>query len=138
MSGTYTNSMSWIFRLSNLHSLAQHSRKCLAAPHLFLPVFVSLLSMRNLSLKVIADPTDCNLQHWQVMKYTTLTLWQDKVPLILFYLLVAVHLKVISKTIKLVHISHLLLQLLTEPTIKFFVDGNHEGDNFFFKFLPLF
>ena len=29
---------------------------------------------------------------------------------------------------KLVHILHLLLQLLIEPTIKYFVDGYDEGD----------
>ena len=39
--------------------------------------------MQNLSLKVIADPTYCNLQHWMVIKYYTLTLLQDKVPLTL-------------------------------------------------------
>ena len=128
MSGTFTDSMSWIFRLSNLPSLVQHSRKCLAAPHLFY-LYLCHLCLWNLSLKVIADPTYCNLQHWQVIKYTTLTLLQD-------YLPVAVHLKVVSKTIKLVHVSHLLLQLLIEPTIKFFVDGNDEEEKISFKFLP--
>ena len=130
MSGTFTDSMSWIFRLSNLPSLVQHYSKCLAVPQLFLPVFMSLLCIQNLSLKVIADPTYCNLQHWQVIKYTTLTLLQD-------YLPVAVHLKVVSKTIKLVHVSHLLLQLLIEPTIKFFVDGNDEEEKFFSNFYLL-
>ena len=86
----------------------QHSRKCLAGPHLFLPAFVSLFCMGNLSLKVKADPTYCNLRHWQVIKYTTLTLLQDRVHLTLPYLTVAVHLKVVSKTMKLGHISHLL------------------------------
>ena len=36
------------------------------------------------------------------------------------------------------HISHLLLQLLIEPTIRFFVDGNDEGGKISFKFLRLF
>ena len=49
-------------------------------------------------------------------------LLQDK------YLHVAAHLKVFSKTMKLVHISRLLLQLLIEPTIKHLVDGYNEGD----------
>ena len=116
MSETFTDFMSWIFRLSNLPSREQHSRKCLAAPHLFLPVFMTLLCMQNLSLKVITYPTYINLQHWQVIKYTILTLLLDKVPLTLWHLPVAMHLKVLSKTIKLVHISYLLLQLLIEPT----------------------
>ena len=79
MSGTFTDSMSWIFRLSNLLLLVQHSKKCLAALHLFLPVFMSLLCMRNLSLKVMDDPAYYDLQHWQIIKYITLTLLQDKV-----------------------------------------------------------
>ena len=41
----------------------QHSKRCLAVLHLFLPVFISLLCMQNLSLKVIADLKYCNLQH---------------------------------------------------------------------------
>ena len=75
--------MSWIFKLSNLPSLVQHSRKYLAVPRLFLAVFMSLLCTRNLSLKVIADPTYYNLQHYQVIRYTTLTLLQNKIPLTL-------------------------------------------------------
>ena len=36
-----------------------------------------------------------------------------------------------------VHASHLLLQLLIEPTIRFFVDGNDEMAKISVKFLPL-
>ena len=50
---------------------------------------------------------------------------------------VAVHLKVLFKTIKLVHVSHLLLQLLIQPTIGFFADGNDEGDKISFQYFPL-
>ena len=129
--------MSWILSLSNLTSLVQHSQKCLAGSHLFLPVFISLSFMQNLSLKATADPTYCNLQHWHVTKQTTLTLLQDKVPLTLQSVHVVVHLKVLSKTMKLVHTLHLLLQLLIKPTIRFFADGNDKGDKNSFQLLPL-
>ena len=59
----HSHSPGWILRLSNSPSLVQPCKKCLAVPHLFLPVFISFLCMRNLSLKVIANPTYCNLQH---------------------------------------------------------------------------
>ena len=35
------------------------------------------------------------------------------------------------------HISHFLLHFLIEPIIRFFVDGDYEGDKIYFKFLPL-
>ena len=67
----HSQNLSWILRrLSNLHSLVQHSKKYLAVPHPFWPLTISLLCMWNLSLKVIGDPAYCNLQHWQVMGYS--------------------------------------------------------------------
>ena len=62
---------------------------------------------------------------------------QGKAPLTLQYLPVVVYLKVLSKTIKLGHISHLLLQLLIERTIRLFVNGNDEEDKSSFKYVPL-
>ena len=57
----------------NLPSLMQCSKKCLAAPHLFLPVFILFYFMFIKSLKVKAGPTYCNLEHWQLIKKTRFT-----------------------------------------------------------------
>ena len=47
-----------------------------------------------------------------------------------------VYFKELSKTIKLVHISHPLSHFITEPTIRFSVDGNDEGYKISFRFFP--
>ena len=48
---------------------------------LFTCIYITFMYAK-FSLKVIADPTFCNLHQWQVIKQTTLTLSQDNVPFV--------------------------------------------------------
>ena len=80
----------------------------LAASHLILPVLMSGLWIRNLSLKPVAEPIYC-LVAWQVNS--------------------------VGNARKFLQMSHFLLHFSIEQLFSFIVLGNKNGDMSSFKFL---
>ena len=87
----YTSRNMWGLLLSQ-HLLL----KCLAVPHLSFFVLMMLLCMVNLAIKSAAEPTYWSPQFLQEIMLITLGLLQDKLPLTLCTLPVALQLNLLS------------------------------------------
>ena len=62
----------------------QTFKRWLATPHLILPILMSLLWIRNLSLKPVAEPIYCLPQHLHAIRQIIFFVLQVKKPLILY------------------------------------------------------
>ena len=78
-------SINWTCKYSVLQMPdLQTFERWLDPPHLILPVSISLLWIRNLSLKPVPQPIYCLLQHLQFIKQIMFLVLQVKVPLVLY------------------------------------------------------
>ena len=96
-----TCSINWTCKYSVLQMVdLQTFKRWLATPHLILPVLISPLWILNLCLRPAAESIYCLLQHLQVIKEIVFLVLQVKIPLVLYFHLVAQQVNSVETTTK--------------------------------------